>query len=163
MKKILSITLASAMLVLSSCGDASENASKDAAKDANASDETSTTAPSDNSGKKSFCDCMEIATQNPNLDSAPAGCEWLDKLSEAEAEDEIRNAINDCADNLPEGMADMLESTMEDMDDMGDIDDMDDYEAEMQKAQDEYDAEMNKAMKEYDAEMQKAMDEIDGM
>ncbi|MDG1349463.1 MAG: hypothetical protein P8P80_00065 [Crocinitomicaceae bacterium] len=163
MKKILSITLASALLVLSSCGDASENASKDAAKDAKASDETSTTAPSDNSGKKSFCDCMEIATQNPNLDSAPAGCEWLDKLTEAEAEDEIRNAINDCADNLPEGMADMLESTMDDMDDMGDMGDMDDYESEMQKAQDEYEAEMNKAMKEYDAEMQKAMDEIDGM
>ena len=163
MKKILSITLASALLVLSSCGDASGNASTDAAKDAKASDETSTNVPSDNSGKKSFCDCMEIATQNPNLDSAPAGCEWLDKLTEAEAEDEIRNAINDCADNLPEGMADMLESTMDDMDDMGDMGDMDDYESEMQKAQDEYEAEMNKAMKEYDAEMQKAMDEIDGM
>lgn len=130
MKKILSITLASALLVLSSCGEASENASKDAAKDAKASDETSTTAPSDNSGKKSFCDCMEIATQNPNLDSAPVGCEWLDELTEAEAEDEMRNAINDCADNFPEGMVDMLESTMDVMDEMNDMDNMDDMDME---------------------------------
>jgi hypothetical protein len=153
MKKILSITLASAMLVLSSCGDASENATKDA----ESSSETTSTSPSsddntdENKDQKSLCDCMEMSINDPNgnLD----GCDWISEEYEFESY-AIKQVMIDCPDILSE---EMVESMQEESDAY------DDYEAEMQKAQDEYDAEMNKAMKEYDAEMQKAMDEIDGM
>ena len=36
--------------------------------------------------KKTWCECMEIAVSNPDLDDAPSGCEWLDEISDEEGE-----------------------------------------------------------------------------
>ena len=109
MKKILSITMALGLLILTSCGDASENASL------NSSEEKTV--------DKSFCDCMKIASENPDMETAPKGCEWMDKLSDEEGEKQLRQAIIDCPDNLPEGMADMMEGIIDVMDDMQELED----------------------------------------
>ena len=153
MKKLLSLTLASGMLILTSCGDASENATKDA----ESSSETTSTSPSsddntdENKDKKSLCDCMEMSINDPygNMD----GCDWITEEYEYES-DAIKQVMIDCPYILSEEMVEAMQE---------ESDSYDDYEAEMQKAQEEYDAEMKKAMKEYDAEMEKAMKEIDGM
>lgn len=110
MKKLLLLPLIMG-LSLASCGDASENASEDASSENTA-----------DSGNKSFCDCMEIASNNPETDTAPAGCEWIDKLTEEEVEKSLRSALDDCPDNLPEGMADML-NQVDELEDM--VEDLD--------------------------------------
>ena len=117
MKKLLLFPLVAGML-LASCGDASENASEEASSEE--------VAVSDD---KSFCDCMGIASKNPDMDEAPEGCEWIEALNEADAEEALRAAVNDCPDNLPEGMAgvmeaaDQLEDMSRDLED--DLEDMD--------------------------------------
>ena len=117
MKKLLLFPLVAGML-LASCGDASENASEEASSEE--------VAVSDD---KSFCDCMGIASKNPDMDEAPEGCEWIEALNEADAEEALRAAVNDCPDNLPEGMAEMMEAAdqLEDMasDLEDDLEDMD--------------------------------------
>ena len=110
MKKLLLLPLVMG-IVLTSCGDASGNASEDASSEEAVA-----------SGDKSFCDCMEIASNNPEMEDAPEGCEWIDALSETDGEAAIRAAINDCPDNLPEGMVEMMESADE-LEDM--VDDLD--------------------------------------
>ena len=117
MKKLLLFPLVAGML-LASCGDASENVSEEASSEE--------VAVSDD---KSFCDCMGIASKNPDMDEAPEGCEWIETLNEADAEEALRAAVNDCPDNLPEGMAEMMEAAdqLEDMasdleDDLDDVD-----------------------------------------
>ena len=119
MKKLLLFPLVAGML-LASCGDASENASEEASSEE--------VAVSDD---KSFCDCMGIASNNPEMDVAPEGCEWIEALNEADAEQALRAAVNDCPDNLPEGMAEMMEAAdqLEDIADDLD-DDMDDMDGE---------------------------------
>ena len=110
MKKILLFSLCAGMF-LASCVDASENASEEASSEE--------VAISDD---KSFCDCMGIASNNPEIDEAPAGCEWIDALSEADAEKALRAAVIDCPDNLPEGMVEMMESADELQDMVDDLD-----------------------------------------
>ena len=116
MKKLLLLPLVMGM-VLTSCGDASENASEDASSEEAVA-----------SGDKSFCDCMEIASKNPEMEKAPAGCEWMQELTEEEGEKALRAALEDCPDNLPEGMADMLNAADE-LEDM--VDDLDAELADM--------------------------------
>ena len=119
MKKLLLFPVA-AGIFLASCGDASENASEEVS-----SAEVSV------SEDKSFCDCMEIASNNPEMEDAPEGCEWIDALSEADAEEALRAAVNDCPDNLPEGMVDMMESADELQDMVDDLDvELEDFEEE---------------------------------
>ena len=105
MKKILLFSLCAGMF-LASCGNASENASEEASSEE--------VAVSDD---KSFCDCMGIASKNPEMDEAPEGCEWIEALNEADVEEALRAAVNDCPDNLPEGTAEMMEAAdeLEDM------------------------------------------------
>ena len=110
MKKLLLFPLVAGML-LASCGEASENASEEASSEE--------VAVSDD---KSFCECMGIASNNPEMDEAPEGCEWIDGLSEADAEKALRAAVNDCPDNLPEGMVEMMESADELQDMVDDLD-----------------------------------------
>ena len=110
MKKLLLLPIAISMM-MSSCGDSTENASEEA-----------TTEETVISEDKSFCDCMEIAVNNPDIDEAPVGCEWIDALSEADAEEALRNAVNDCPDNLPEGMVEIMESADELQDMVDDLD-----------------------------------------
>ena len=98
MTKLLLFPLLAGML-LASCGDASENISKEASSEE--------LAVSDD---KSFCDCMEIASNNPDIDEAPEGCEWIEALNELDAEEALKDAVNDCPDNLPEGMVEMMEA-----------------------------------------------------
>ena len=119
MKKLLLFPLVAGML-LASCGDASENASEEASSE--------DVAVSDD---KSFCDCMGIASNNPEMDEAPEGCEWIETLNEADAEEAIRAAINDCPDNLPEGMAEMMEAA----DQLEDI--ASDFDAELEDMDEE--------------------------
>jgi hypothetical protein len=105
-------------MFLASCGESSENASEEAS-----SEEV------DVSGDKSFCDCMDIASNNSEIEEAPEGCEWIDALSEKDAEDALKNALNDCPDNLPEGMVDM----MEELDELVDItDDLEDISSDVE-------------------------------
>ena len=153
MNKLLSLTMVSGILILTSCGDASENGTKDAES---SSDATSTTPSSEDNtdeykDEKSLCDCMEMSINDPygNMD----GCDWITEEYESES-DAIKQVMIDCPDILSEEM-------IEAMQEQSDFDD--EYEAEMQKAQEEYDAEMQKVQEEYDAEMEKAMKEIDGM
>ena len=99
MKKLLLFPLLAVML-LASCGDASENASDEVS-----SEELVV------SDDKSFCDCMGIVSNNPDIDEAPEGCEWIEALNEADVEEALRASVNDCPDNLPEGMVEMMEAT----------------------------------------------------
>tara|TARA_B100000524_G_scaffold219296_1_gene115422 strand:- start:1307 stop:1666 length:360 start_codon:yes stop_codon:yes gene_type:complete len=119
MKKLLLLPLVMGM-VLTSCGDASENASEDASSEQAVA-----------SGDKSFCDCMEIASNDPEMEEAPAGCEWIDELTDEEGEKALRAALDDCPDNLPEGMVDMLNAADE-LEDM-----VDDLDAELEDMDEE--------------------------
>ena len=65
------------------------------------------------------------------MDEAPEGCEWIETLNEADAEEAIRAAINDCPDNLPEGMAEMMEAA----DQLEDI--ASDFDAELEDMDEE--------------------------
>ena len=49
--------------------------------------------------KKSICDCMKEAMKG-DVEEAPAGCEWMDKLTEAELEKEMMSAMKDCPDMI---------------------------------------------------------------
>ena len=96
MKKLLLLPLVMGM-VLMSCGDASENASEDASSDEAVASED-----------KSFCDCMEMTSNNPEMEEYPEGCEWIDALTDEEGEKALKAASVDCPDNLPEGMLDII-------------------------------------------------------
>jgi len=119
MKKLLLLPLVMGM-ALTSCGDASGNASEDASSEEAVASED-----------KSFCDCMEIASKNPEVEELPAGCEWIDELTDDEGEKALRAALEDCPDNLPEGMADMINAADE-LEDM-----VDDLDAELEDITDE--------------------------
>jgi len=122
MKNLLSFSLVLGMFVFASCGDASENASKEASS-AESSDVT--TAEAD--GEKSFCDCMEIAKNNPDLDVAPAGCEWMETKSEMDMAGLMIQALNDCPSLLEEmGLTEEVQSMKDD------LESIDDMESEME-------------------------------
>ena len=64
--------------------------------------------------KKSICDCMKEAMKGV-VEEAPAGCEWMDKLTEAEQEKEMMSAMKDCPDMMGYFMLGEDEVELEDM------------------------------------------------
>lgn len=135
MKNLLSFSLVLGMFVFTSCGDASENASENASEKSS-SNETTVVEPS---GEKSFCDCMEIAKNNPDLDAAPAGCGWLETKTQAELADDMIQALNDCPGLIEEmGMTDDIQGMKDEMaimDDMGVA--LEDLESSMEELEEE--------------------------
>ena len=91
MKKLLSITFASALLVLSSCGESSENASKDAAKDGNAI-------------QYSPCDCADISykvAKNGGVDVASdLDNAKLEACNELMGSTSFSSKVNECPSYL---------------------------------------------------------------
>ena len=100
--------MASGVLILTSCGDASENATKSAES---SSETTSTSTSSDdntdeNKDEKSLCDCMEMSINDPygNMD----GCDWITEEYEYES-DAIKQVMIDCPDILSEEMVEAMQ------------------------------------------------------
>ena len=144
MKNLLSFSLVLGMFVFASCGDASENASKDASS-AESSDVT--TAEAD--GEKSFCDCMEIAKNNPDLDVAPAGCEWMETKSEMDMAGLMIQALNDCPSLLEEmGLTEEVQSMKDDLESIDDMESEMEYYDELEEEimQQEMEEEMEEGM-----------------
>ena len=144
MKNLLSFSLVLGMFVFASCGDASENASKEASS-AESSDVT--TAEAD--GEKSFCDCMEIAKNNPDLDVAPAGCEWMETKSEMDMAGLMIQALNDCPSLLEEmGLTEEVQSMKDDLESIDDMESEMEYYDELEEEimQQEMEEEMEEGM-----------------
>lgn len=53
----------------------------------------------------SMCECMELALENPNVDDAPEGCEWIDLISDEEGEKIALKAMIDCPEIMGQVMA----------------------------------------------------------
>ena len=119
MKKLfLSMAILFAMgTVFTSCGD---DASGDSTE---ATDGGDNSGEGEGEGERSACDCMkEVMESEGVVDSAPEGCEWMDKLED----DQLIKALEDCPEMM--GMFEMempdMDEMMEDMPDMGDMKDM---------------------------------------
>ncbi|MDG1841832.1 MAG: hypothetical protein P8I93_05755 [Crocinitomicaceae bacterium] len=52
------------------------------------------------SASKSTCDCMKLAVANPSADKAPAGCEWMNDVSEEEGNKLMEQAMKDCPETM---------------------------------------------------------------
>lgn len=123
MKNLLLLSFAIGMMI-SSCGDSTENAS-----------EVASAQEAVDTGNKSYCDCVKIATDKPEVEEIPAGCEWLGELSEEADEKALKAALKDCPDNFPEGFADQMSEMMDAVNQLEDIaddfeDDLDDMGSE---------------------------------
>jgi len=131
MKKLfLSMAILFAMgTVFTSCGDDASGDSTEATDGGDNSGE----GEGEGEGERSACDCMkEVMESEGVVDSAPEGCEWMDKLED----DQLIKALEDCPEmmgmfemempDMDEMMEDMpdMDEMMEDMPDMGDMKDM---------------------------------------
>tara|TARA_B100000508_G_scaffold140085_2_gene140074 strand:+ start:93014 stop:93268 length:255 start_codon:yes stop_codon:yes gene_type:complete len=47
--------------------------------------------------KKSLCECFELAANGPQTERAPAGCEWIEELSQKEQEELGMKAMIECS------------------------------------------------------------------
>tara|TARA_B110000285_G_scaffold225_2_gene303 strand:+ start:7245 stop:7691 length:447 start_codon:yes stop_codon:yes gene_type:complete len=148
MKNLLSFSLVLGMFVFASCGDASENASKDASS-AESSESSSDVTTAEADGEKSFCDCMEIAKNNPDLDVAPAGCEWMETKSEMDMAGLMIQALNDCPSLLEEmGLTEEVQSMKDDLESIDDMESEMEYYDELEEEimQQEMEEEMEEGM-----------------
>ena len=122
MKNLLSFSLVLGMFVFTACGDSSESASKNASESASEKAESNETTVVEPSGDKSFCDCMEIAKNNPDLDAAPEGCGWLETKTQADMADDMIQALNDCPGLMEEmGMTNDIQEMKDGMAIMNDM------------------------------------------
>lgn len=144
MKNLLSFSLVLGMFVFTACGDSSENASENASENSSEKTTSNETTGVEPSGEKSFCDCMEIAKNNPDLDAAPEGCGWLETKTQAEMADDMIQALNDCPGLMEEmGMTDDIQEMkdgMAIMNDMGAA--LEDLESSMEELEEEIEDEM---------------------
>ncbi|MEJ6686367.1 MAG: hypothetical protein QNK70_03695 [Crocinitomicaceae bacterium] len=139
MKNLLSFSLVLGMFVFTACGDSSESASKNASESASEKAESNETTVVEPSGDKSFCDCMEIAKNNPDLDAAPEGCGWLETKTQADMADDMIQALNDCPGLMEEmGMTNDIQEMKDGMAIMNDMPTaLEDLESSMEELEEE--------------------------
>ena len=120
--------------------------------------------------KKSLCDCMKEAMKG--VDEAPAGCEWLDEMSEEELGMKMLTEMKDCPEAMMimGGAMEEYDEAMEEYDEaMEEVDQyydeameeyedaVDDANEMMNKAQEDAEEMMNKAQEDAKEMMDKAM------
>lgn len=93
--------------------------------------------------KKDFCECITEAMLSENPEEVPAGCEYIETMDEAEAQEKAMECLSEIMGEMMQGMEGAF-------DDMGDAfgDAMDDMGAEMDEMMDEMSAEIEEMIEE---------------
>jgi hypothetical protein len=92
---------------------------------------------------------MEIAKNNPDLDVAPAGCEWMETKSEMDMAGLMIQALNDCPSLLEEmGLTEEVQSMKDDLESIDDMESEMEYYDELEEEimQQEMEEEMEEGM-----------------
>jgi hypothetical protein len=83
--------------------------------------------------KKDFCECLKEAMASES-ETAPAGCEYIEKMSEEEAGKKVMECMGDLMKMGMEGMGEAFDGMGEDFDDA--VEEYEEIEEEVEEMED---------------------------